>query len=99
MTAPVHTAIRLSDLPLFADDAKIGAALLGEQRACEWRELAPLYERRGLPKIDAVMGGRYVPAVRAFFDREYGVAGQLVAAPDGAENPEAWKTAGQQRRA
>jgi hypothetical protein len=30
-------------------------------------------ETRGLPKIDRLMCGRYVPAVRAFFDHLYGL--------------------------
>lgn len=86
---------RLEELPLFADDAAIGRALLGD-RACEWKALAGLYERQGFPKIDALMGGRYVPAVRAFFDREYGLSSLVPAAPDGTERPEAWTS--QKRR-
>jgi hypothetical protein len=83
-----------NELPLFADDRSLGAALLGRERACEWKSLAALYERQGLPKIDEVMGGRYVPAVKAFFDRTYGLDGPaspVPAAPDGIERPEAWK--------
>jgi hypothetical protein len=80
---------RLDDLPLFADDSLLGAALLGEDRASEWRNLVPMYERRGFPKVDPVMGGRYVPAVRAFFDGEYGINNARVSAPDGGERP--WK--------
>jgi hypothetical protein len=81
-------------LPLFADEPSIGAAVLGPRRACEWTALAALYERQGLPKIDEVMGGRYMPAVKAFFDRVYGLngtAGPIPAAPDGIERPGAWK--------
>jgi hypothetical protein len=83
----------LDKLPLFADEDAIGAAVLGPKRACEWRALAALYERQGLPKIDEVMGGRYVPAVKAFFDHIYGLYGASVvpAAPDGIERPETWK--------
>lgn len=81
----------LDDLPLFADDSAIGQALLGLSRAAEWRQLAPLYERRdGFPKIDDVMGGRYVPAIRAFFDRIYGLSPIEIKAPDGVERPEKW---------
>jgi hypothetical protein len=71
----------LENLPLFASDAEIGAALLGAKRASEWKALAPLYERQGFPKIDPVMGGRYVPAIKAFFDKQYGVATLVPAAP------------------
>jgi hypothetical protein len=84
--------VQWDKLPLFADETAIGAAVLGPKRACEWKALAALYERQGLPKIDEVMGGRYVPAVKAFFDRAYGLDASLVpAAPDGIERPEAWK--------
>jgi hypothetical protein len=86
-------------LPLFASDAEIGAALLGSKRASEWNALAPLYERQGFPKIDPVIGGRYVPAIKAFFDKQYGIA-TLPTVPDGIDRPETWKTApGQKRRA
>lgn len=79
-------------LPLFADDASIGAALLGRDRAREWGAMAALLEARGLPKIDALMGGRYVPAVKAFFDRDYGLTGvSPPLAPDGTEDLGAWK--------
>jgi hypothetical protein len=66
----------------------------------EWKQIAPLLEERGLPKIDTVMGGRYVRAVVAFFDREYGLGrGERVPlAPDGIEDFEGWR-AKQKRRA
>jgi hypothetical protein len=82
----------LDDLPLFADDQALGFALLGAARAREWKNIVPIYERRGFPKVDPVMGGRYVPAVRAFFDREYGIGGAKFSAPDGIERP--WKELG-----
>jgi hypothetical protein len=78
-------------LPLFADDAAIGNALLGPRRSREWREIAALLESRGLPKMDPLMGGRYVPAIKAFFDREYGITGTPPIAPDGVEDLGAWK--------
>jgi hypothetical protein len=80
-------------LPLFATERAIGAALLGAERAQEWVHIAPLLEARGLPQIDQLMGGRYVPAVRAFFDHQYGLdrAGDAPLAPDGVENFEKWK--------
>jgi hypothetical protein len=67
-------------------------------RASEWKQIAALLEGRGLPKIDPLMGGRYVPAVKAYFDREYKV-GETDAAPDGVEDLAAWKNPGQKRRA
>lgn len=85
-------------LPLFADEKAIGAAILGPKRSSEWVRLAPLLERRGLPKIDGLMGGRYVPAVKAFFDRDNGVSADLPLVPDGVEDLGGWKR-GRQRRA
>jgi hypothetical protein len=86
------TLVQWDKLPLFADDLAIGVAVLGPERAREWTTLAGLYERQGLPKVDEVMGGRYVPAVKAFFDRVYGLeAGPMPTAPDGIERPEIWK--------
>lgn len=67
--------VQLEKLPLFADEKSLSDAVLGRGRYTEWRAIIPLLERRGLPKIDALMGGRYWPAVKAFFDREYKIHG------------------------
>jgi hypothetical protein len=88
----------LADLPIYADDLLIGAAVLGKSRAREWRELAPLLETKGLPKIDRLHGGRYVPAVRLFYDNFNGIAPLAPAAPDGLEDAGAWKTRESRRR-
>lgn len=82
---PVRT-LTFDTLPLFATDAELAEALLGK-RACAWKDLMPLYERRGFPKIDPVMGGRYTPAVKAFFDVEYGLTASAPKAPPGVEKP------------
>lgn len=88
--------VTFADLPLFADEAELARALLGE-RSGAWRELVPLYEARGFPKIDPMMGGRYVPAVKAFFDREYRLTERGPAAPQGTEGVIEWN--GRRRRA
>jgi hypothetical protein len=86
-------ALSIESLPLFATDDVIGAALLGDDRVQEWRQMVPLLEARGLPKVDPLMGGRYVPAVRAYFDHQYGLdrGGDVPLAPDGVEDFEGWK--------
>jgi hypothetical protein len=83
----------LDSLPLFAADGAIGAMLLGPKRMREWPQIAPLLEARGLPKVDQMMGGRYVPAVIDFFDRQYGLnqGGAPPLAPDGVEDFEKWR--------
>ena len=82
-------------LPLFATDKELGAALLGPTRVQEWLAMLPLLESKGLVKIDPLMHGRYVPAVRAFFDGLYGLDRGATSAsplaPDGAEDLEAWR--------
>ena len=87
-------------LPWFAGDNKLGAALFGPDRVQEWRQIAPLLEARGLPKIDPMMGGRYVRAVRAFFDHRYGLdrPGAVPLAPDGLEDFDSWKQPQNQKR-
>lgn len=79
------------DLPLFASDAEIGTALLGTVRAGEFKARAALLEARGLPKIDPQWGGRYTPAVRRFFDNEYGLSDVTPRAPSGIERADLWK--------
>ncbi len=72
-------------LPLFATDEEIGEALLGWARRCEFAPLAQLHERDGMPKISPVWGGRYVPAVKAFLDAQYGLSAAVPLAPNGVE--------------
>jgi hypothetical protein len=84
----------LSTLPLFATDDVLGSALLGPDRVQEFRQMVTLLEPRGFPKIDQLMGGRYVPAVRAFFDHQYGLdrGGVPPLVPDGVEDFDGWKS-------
>jgi hypothetical protein len=86
----------LESLPLFATDSVLGAALLGPDRVQEFRQMVPMLEARGMPKIDHLMGGRYTRAVVAWFDQQYGLnRGTAVPlAPDGVEDFE-WKRQGQ----
>lgn len=78
----------LDDLPLFATDNEIGRALMGPKRCGEWSMVVERLTLRGFPEIDDLMGGRYVPAVVAFFDRRYGLTDSQkpVSKPDGEEN-------------
>ena len=75
---------------LFIPESQV-ARLLGV-RLGEWLQLAALYERKGFPKTDILMGGRYEPAIRAFFDREYGLTAGPPKRPDGLEDATTWKT-------
>lgn len=64
----------LAALPEFASDAEIAVALVGKARAAEAEALFPALEASGFPHVDPRFNARYVPAVRRFFDVEYGLA-------------------------
>lgn len=55
----------------------------------EWRAKAAILERHGLPRVNSLMGGRYWPAIRAFWDRRYGISNVGASQPDGGENLDA----------
>jgi hypothetical protein len=83
----------IQSLPLFPTEDEIATVVLGVGCAPEWKAIAPLLEARGLPKIDTLMGGRYMPAVVAFFDHLYGLdqqRGEAPLAPDGVEDFGKW---------
>jgi hypothetical protein len=54
-------------MPRYPTEAEIGRAVLGD-RAKEWPALAIILERRGMPGIDPLMGGRPWRKVEKFFD-------------------------------
>jgi hypothetical protein len=82
----------LDQLPAFASEDDLATALMGTGKTTAFRQIVPLLERRGFPTIDGLMGGRYVPAVKAFFDREYSVQGAAqVSAPHAPAELGTWK--------
>lgn len=74
---------------LFPCEAEIARRL--SQDAKTWAAKAVILEREGLPRIDPVMGGRYWPAVRAFWNQRYGLSILEVSQPDGGEDLDALK--------
>jgi hypothetical protein len=89
----------LDALPLYATDTELAKAILGP-RAKEWKRVVALYEGKGLPHINVLMCGRFVPAVLKFFDHLEGVSNSApVASCDGKEDALAWKTRKPRRRA
>ncbi len=69
-------------MPLYATEAQISKELLGAGHLDEWKAIAQVLERHGLPKIDAQFGRRYFPAVKQFFDRRNGVVVDGAASAD-----------------
>jgi hypothetical protein len=88
---------RLEDLPLYANDIQIGEAILGPGRGHDWACIATALEGQGLPRVDPLHKGRYVPAVLHYYDLRHGVVGVSMPATDGREHPEIW--ANSKRRA
>jgi hypothetical protein len=80
-----RSSLTLADLHLFETDERIGEAVLGPERKGEFLKLATLLERNGMPKIDPLWGGRYVPAVKAFLDADNGLSTLAPTKPDGVE--------------
>ena len=74
MTTPKARAfLTLDQLPLFADDRDVARAVVGPdvEKIRHWLASVPSLEMSGLPKRHTVYG-RYVPAVRLFYERQYG---------------------------
>ncbi len=81
MTARRHLPLPIDRLPLYATDRELAPAIMGE-RAAEWPARVRFYIASGrFPRINALMGGRYVPAVIAFFDGEEGIVPPLPRSP------------------
>ena len=72
---------------LFPSEAEIARRLSQDPK--DWPAKATILEREGLPRVDAVMGGRFWPAVIAFWNRRYGLSNVEAFSPDGEENLDA----------
>ena len=76
---------------LFPCEAEIAHRLSQSQK--RWRGVARQLERDGLPRIDPLMGGRYWPAVVAYFHARYGVrveGGDTMSYPSPPDGEEHW---------
>ena len=85
---PQGRSQRLRDRGLFPSEAEIARRL--SQRPTEWASKAIVLERDGLPRVDPIMGGRFWPAVYAYWLRRHGLSTiEAVQTPDGGENLDA----------
>lgn len=73
--------------PLYKDEREIARLVLGGD-AKGWTELAAVWEREGLPKIDEMTGKRFWPAVEKFLYRRHGLIAEDV--PSRADGVESW---------
>lgn len=67
-----------AEMPLFPCEADIARAVLGPGRVSEWKAIAIILERHGLPMKDPIFGARYWPAVKAWFDRRAGLHNHFI---------------------
>ncbi|WP_436637141.1 hypothetical protein [Microbaculum sp. FT89] len=74
---------------LYLSESEIAKRILSSAKVKEWPEIAAVLERDGLPRIDPILGGRYWPAVKAFFDRRHGLTKRFV--PANADGEEDWR--------
>jgi hypothetical protein len=81
----VHSA----DAGLFPTEEEVARRLSQDPKA--WRAKATVLERDGLPRVHPIMGGRYWPAVVAFWNRQYGLMSGGPVVLDGQENFDALK--------
>lgn len=72
---------------LFPSEAEVARRL--SQHPRDWAAKAIVLERDGMPRIDPTMGGRYWPAVVAWWNRRYGISKIEVFQPDGEDNLDA----------
>ncbi len=55
---------------LYPSEDELARLILGD-RAPQWPTIAKVEERVGLPRVQHQYGGRYWPAVKAFYDRRF----------------------------
>jgi hypothetical protein len=73
---------------LFPCEAEIARRLSQSEK--RWRGIARQLEREGLPKVDPMMGGRFWPAVVAYFHARYGVGTVGNVRPGSPDGEEHW---------
>ncbi len=78
-------------LPLYPPESDLARAILGPGKATNWKAMAVVLERHGLPRVDPLMGGRYWPAVRAWLDQRNGLGGSMPV-PSKPDGQETWKS-------
>jgi hypothetical protein len=81
---------------LYPDEKELGRVLLGE-RAARWPEVAKVEEKAGLPRVSLQYGGRYWPAVKAFYDRRHRLLERQSEIHDDEREKENWDARPAQR--
>jgi hypothetical protein len=74
---------------LYPNDKELARVLLGD-RAPQWPAIAKAEEKAGLPRVSLQYGGRYWPAVKAFYDRRHRLLDQQSEPSDDEREKENW---------
>ncbi|MFI5411262.1 hypothetical protein [Kaistia sp. UC242_56] len=72
---------------LYKPEHEIALLVLGGD-ARRWKDVSAVLEREGLPRVDAMTGMRFWPAVQAFLYRRHGLRQDHV--PAKADGDETW---------
>lgn len=99
--APSRPALTFDDLPLFAADRDIAEAVVGPDEADKraWCASVASLEACGFPRPAKLYGKRYTPAVRAFYDRQYGPVSRAPGDAPAPQEPAGWTSPRSRRRA
>jgi hypothetical protein len=89
---------RLEPSCLWPDDEELAILLIGRERAHLWPAIAKAEEKAGLPRVSLQYGGRYWPAVKAFYDRRHLLLEQQSEIHDDERAKENWGTLPVQKR-
>jgi hypothetical protein len=93
--------LTFEDLPLFATDRDIAEAVVGvnEDDKRAWCASVASLEKCGFPRPTQLYGKRYTPAVRAFYDRQFGPIAHESTGVSSREEPPGWTSRRSGRRA
>jgi hypothetical protein len=73
---------------LYKSEDEIARLVLGDDLK-QWKALAAVWEREGLPRIDPMTGRRFWPAVERFLYRRHGLSSEIV--PSRVDGIEQWQ--------
>lgn len=85
--AATRSSVR-SSIALYKSEDEIARLVLGDDLK-QWKALAAVLEREGLPRIDPMTGRRFWPAVERFFFRRHGLSAEIV--PSRVDGVEQWQ--------
>jgi hypothetical protein len=78
------------DCPLYRSEPEIARSVLGPGHLAEWRAMAVIYQREGMPyDVDPMTGKFYWPKIKAWLDA-YNLVDKITPAPIRRSRSEKW---------